>query len=539
MFKGIAASNGIAIGRAHIYKKDTNIIRYEVKDSEKEIKRLEEAIGKAKEEIMLLIEHSVKKIGKQSADIFEAHLMFLEDEEFINSIKNKIKNYNINSEYAVKSVADDFSNIFLNIDNQYFKERAMDIKDVADRIINLLNGSKKSSLSNIKERCILIAEDLTPSETVQLDKNYILGIAVNHGGKTSHAAIIARSMEIPAVVGLGNITEHVKEGDLIIIDGREGTLIINPNDEEVKKYKEIQKNLFEEYDELLKFKEVNILDKNGKRIEVASNISRKDEVDLALKYGADGIGLFRSEFLYMGRESLPLENEQFEAYKYVLEKMQGKPVIIRTLDIGGDKNISYLDMEYEQNPFLGLRAIRLCLARKDIFKTQLRALLRASKYGRLRIMFPMISGLEELLEVKNILNETEEELKTEGIDVGKYEIGIMIETPSAAIISDILAKEVDFFSIGTNDLIQYTLAVDRMNKNVSYLYNPSHEAILRLIKKIIDNAHNEGIWVGMCGEMASDLSMAKRLIEMGLDEFSVSPSLILKLKKELDKIVNF
>lgn len=367
-----------------------------------------------------------------------------------------------------------------------------------------------------------------------MKKEIVLGIATNLGGKTSHTAIIARALEIPAVLGLGDITSKVKEGDLLIIDGENGTVVVNPDEETLKSYEEKMKKNNEEKTELLQYKYTKITNKNGKQIEIAANIGRIEEVDLALKYGADGIGLFRTEFLYMDKKFLPTEDEQFETYKYVLEKMDGKPVIIRTLDVGGDKQIPYLNLEKEQNPFLGLRAIRLCLNRIDLFKTQLRALLRASVYGNLRIMFPMISGLEELKEVKKILKEVEEELSFKGIKYSKeYKLGIMIEVPSAAIISDLLAKEVDFFSIGTNDLIQYTLAVDRMNQNVSHLYQALHPAIIRLIQIVIDNAHNEGIWVGMCGEMASDINIAKKLLEMGLDEFSVSPSNILKLRKTL------
>ncbi|KRQ86465.1 Phosphoenolpyruvate-protein phosphotransferase [Caloramator mitchellensis] len=537
MFRGIAASQGIAIGRAHIVKKEVEVRGFSVENTEKEIKRLDKAINAAKEEVVIIKENSANTIGQENAEIFEAHLMILEDEEFINAIKNKINDEKINAEYAVKLVVDEFVQIFLNMDNQYFKERASDVRDIGNRIINILSEKSSNSIANVREKCIVVADDLTPSETAQMNKDLVLGMATNLGGKTSHAAIIARTLEIPAVLGLGHITDNVNEGDMLILDGNEGVIIINPSQEEIEKYESIQKKMEEEKNELLKFRDLRIVDKNGKRIEVAANIGGTSEVDIALKYGAEGIGLFRSEFLYMDRDNLPTEDEQFEAYKYVLERMGEKAVIIRTLDIGGDKNLPYLSMEHEQNPFLGLRAVRLCLARKDIFKTQLRALLRASVYGNLRIMFPMISGLEELLEAKKILKEVEDELRAEGIEVGKYEVGIMIEIPSAAIISDILAKEVDFFSIGTNDLIQYTLAVDRMNQNVSYLYNPSHEAILRLIKMVIDNAHREGKWVGMCGEMAADLSMTKTLLEMGLDEYSVTPPMILRVRKELNSIL--
>ncbi|MDO6354906.1 phosphoenolpyruvate--protein phosphotransferase [Caloramator sp. CAR-1] len=533
MDRGIAASSGVAIGRAHIIKKEIEVKKYRVENANEEIDRLDRAISIAKDEIEKIKDASVNTIGEKNAKVFEAHLMILEDVEFINSIKNRIYNDKINAEYAVKLVSYEYSQIFLNMENEYFKERASDIKDVGNRIINILSGSNNNSIINIHKKCIIVADDITPSETAQMNKELVLGIATNLGGKTSHSAIIARTLEIPAVLGLGNITDVVKEGDILILDGDEGIVIINPDDETVKRYKEKQQKINEEKSELLKYKNI-IVNKNGRLIEIAANIGKIEEVDLAVKYGADGIGLFRTEFLYMDKETLPTEDEQFEAYKHVLEKMEGKPVIIRTLDIGGDKHINYLNLEKEQNPFLGLRAIRLCLNRIDLFKAQLRALLRASIYGNLRIMFPMISGLKELRKAKGVLKEVEEELSSQGIKYSNdYKLGIMIEVPSAAIISDMLAKEVDFFSIGTNDLIQYTLAVDRMNQNVSYLYEPSHPAILRLIKTVIDNAHREGIWVGMCGEMASDLSMTETLFEMGLDEFSVSPPMILNLKKKL------
>jgi phosphotransferase system enzyme I (PtsI) len=539
MLKGIAASSGIAIGKAYVIREEENAInRYEVKDTEKEIKRFLEAILKAKEEIESIKETAVKNFGEEKALIFEAHLMILEDEEFRASVIEKIKQ-NINAEYAVKETVEMFEGIFLSMEDEYMRERAADIRDIGGRIIRALKGEEKSSIGDIKDKCIIVAKDLTPSDTAQLNREYVLGFITELGGKTSHSAIIARALEIPAVSGIKDATEILKTGDLIILDGVKGIIYINPDESLIDEYQNKIQREMEEKRELLIYKDRKVLTKDGKRIEVAANISSKEEVDVALKYGADGIGLFRTEFLFMNRETAPTEEEQFEVYKYVLEKMDFRPVIIRTLDVGGDKKIPYIDVGTEMNPFLGLRAIRLCFERLDLFKTQLKALLRASIYGNLKIMFPMISKVDEIKRAKEILEDVKAELKKAGQKFSdKIEIGIMIEVPSAAIISDLLAKEVDFFSIGTNDLIQYTLAVDRMNEKVSNIYEPSHPAVLRLIKMVIDNAHKEGKWVGMCGEMASDISMIPLLIDYGIDELSMSAPSVLKVKKEILKSID-
>jgi len=539
MLKGIAASSGIAIGKAYVIREEENAInRYEVKDTEKEIKRFLEAILKAKEEIESIKETAVKNFGEEKALIFEAHLMILEDEEFKASVIEKIKQ-NINAEYAVKETVEMFEGIFLSMEDEYMRERAADIRDIGGRIIRALKGEEKSSIGDIKDKCIIVAKDLTPSDTAQLNREYVLGFITELGGKTSHSAIIARALEIPAVSGIKGATEILKTGDLIILDGVKGIIYINPDESLIDEYQNKIQREMEEKRELLIYKDRKVLTKDGKRIEVAANISSKEEVDVALKYGADGIGLFRTEFLFMNRETAPTEEEQFEVYKYVLEKMDFRPVIIRTLDVGGDKKIPYIDVGTEMNPFLGLRAIRLCFERLDLFKTQLKALLRASIYGNLKIMFPMISKVDEIKRAKEILEDVKAELKKAGQKFSdKIEIGIMIEVPSAAIISDLLAKEVDFFSIGTNDLIQYTLAVDRMNEKVSNIYEPSHPAVLRLIKMVIDNAHKEGKWVGMCGEMASDISMIPLLIDYGIDELSMSAPSVLKVKKEILKSID-
>ncbi|MDO6355480.1 phosphoenolpyruvate--protein phosphotransferase [Caloramator sp. CAR-1] len=539
MLKGIAASSGIAIGKAYVIREEENAInRYEVKDTEKEIKRFQGAILKAKEEIESIKETAVKNFGEEKALIFEAHLMILEDEEFKASVIEKIKQ-NINAEYAVKETVEMFEGIFLSMEDEYMRERAADIRDIGGRIIGALKGEEKSSIGDIKDKCIIVAKDLTPSDTAQLNREYVLGFITELGGKTSHSAIIARALEIPAVSGIKGATEILKTGDLIILDGVKGIIYINPDESLIDEYQNKIQREMEEKRELLIYKDRKVLTKDGKRIEVAANISSKEEVDVALKYGADGIGLFRTEFLFMNRETAPTEEEQFEVYKYVLEKMDFRPVIIRTLDVGGDKKIPYIDVGTELNPFLGLRAIRLCFERLDLFKTQLKALLRASIYGNLKIMFPMISKVDEIKRAKEILEDVKAELKKAGQKFSdKIEIGIMIEVPSAAIISDLLAKEVDFFSIGTNDLIQYTLAVDRMNEKVSNIYEPSHPAVLRLIKMVIDNAHKEGKWVGMCGEMASDISMIPLLIDYGIDELSMSAPSVLKVKKEILKSID-
>ena len=538
MFKGIAASSGIAICRALVLKEvKHHIEKKSIGDIQKELDGLNQALKLSREEIICIKKNTADKLGEENAEIFEAHLLMLDDPELIGEIEAKIKEENVNAEYAVQSTIDTFVLLFEEMDNEYMRERAADIKDVGKRLMNNLLGTKHRSISNLEEPCIIVAKDLTPSDTAQMDQEKVLGIATDIGGSTSHSAIMARSLEIPAVVGLANITEAVKEGDLLIIDGDEGRVIVNPDSEILEKYRIKREENGKMKQELRKLMDIESSTMDGRKVELAGNIGTPDNVNSVLSNSGEGIGLFRTEFLYMDKEKLPSEEEQFMAYKTVLERMQGKPVVIRTLDIGGDKKLSYLPIDEEMNPFLGYRAIRLCLDRKDIFKTQLRALLRASVYGNLKIMFPMISGLEELREAKAMTWEVKDELVKEKIDVKEdIEIGIMIEIPSAALMSDILAKEVDFFSIGTNDLIQYTIAVDRMNQKISYLYNPYNPAVLRLIKNVIDNAHQEGKWVGMCGEMAGDTRLTPVLIGFGLDEFSMSPSSILKVRKRITTI---
>ena len=533
MLKAIGASLGIAIGKALVIREEVvEIKESKVADSERELARFNDALQEAITELEKIVENVKEKLGSEKSEIFEAHLCMLEDPEFIGSIQKKIASDKFNAEYSLQTVAVETAAIFENMDNEYMTERAADIRDVSKRVLNVLMGIKVASISEIKEECILIAKDLTPSDTAQIDKTKVLAFITEIGGKTAHTSIIARSLELPAVVGAGNGINKIKDGDLIIVDGEEGIVIINPDEKTLKNYQEKRKEFIETKHQLLKYATMKSTTTDGKTVELAANIGSSEDLESVLKNGAEAIGLFRTEFLYMSKDALPTEEEQFEEYKSVLEKMNGKPVIIRTLDIGGDKKLNYLPMDEEMNPFLGYRAIRLCLDRTDIFITQLRALVRASAYGKLKIMFPMICNLQELRMAKKILEQCKNELKSEGVVFDEnIEVGIMIEIPSAAIMSDVLAKEVDFFSIGTNDLIQYTLAVDRMNEKISYLYDFYHPAVLRLIKIVIDNGHKAGIKVNMCGEMAGDTNLIPVLLGFGLDEFSMSASSILRARK--------
>ena len=538
MFKGTGASPGIALGKALVLKhSELNIETKNITDVDSEVKRLEDAISKSKEELTLVKEKAKKDLGEDKAAIFESHLLVLEDPELVDQVIKNIKEKKVNAESAFNEVKEMFISIFENMDNEYMRERAADIKDVANRVLRHLLGIKIVDLSSLNEEVILIAHDLTPSDTATMNKKMVLGFLTNIGGRTSHTAIMARTLEIPAVVGLSDITNNVKDEDYIVFNGDTGQVIVNPSNEEIKKYRELKSKFHEERKELQSFigKESKTIDK--RIVELAGNIGTPKDVEGLIKNDAEGVGLYRTEFLYMDRDDFPSEEEQFESYKSVLEAMNPKPIVIRTLDIGGDKELNYLKLDEEMNPFLGYRAIRLCLDRKDIFKTQLRALYRASVYGNLRIMFPMISSLEELLSAKEVVKEVKSDLDKENIKYSSdVQIGMMIEVPSAAIISDILAKHVDFFSIGTNDLIQYTCAVDRMNQKISYLYNQFNPAVLRLIKIVIDNAHKEGKWAGMCGESAGDKKMIPILLGMGLDEFSMSPISILPARKLISSL---
>ncbi len=533
MKKGIAASKGYAIGKVFLQENEEIVINdTKIADITAEKEKMQKALDASKEQLEAIKVKAEKEMGAEKAAVFEAHITLLDDPEFTGAMMTEIENNSVNGLKAIESVTNTFVAIFESMDNEYMKERAADIKDVSKRILSNFAGKGGDSFDITEDNTVVVAHDLTPSDTAGLDRSKVVGFITNIGGRTSHAAIMARTLEIPAVLGLGDITTSVKTGDTVIVDGITGDVIVNPSEDVLNEYKVKKEKFQAEQEELKKLIDVKTTTKSGRRIEVCGNIGKPEDVLGVLANGGDGVGLFRTEFLYMDRESAPTEDEQFESYKFVLEKMEGKQVVIRTLDIGGDKTLPYLPLPKEMNPFLGYRAIRLCLDRKEIFKVQLRALLRASIYGKLAVMFPMISGLQEFEQAKEVVNECKAELKAEGKEYSEdIQFGIMVEIPAAAVYADELAKHVDFFSIGTNDLIQYTLAADRMSEKVSYLYNPMHPAVLRLIKMTIDGAHKHGKWVGMCGEMAGDEVAIPTLVEYGLDEFSMSATSILNAKK--------
>ena len=535
---GIAASSGYAIAKA--YRLENPVLTVEkttIDQVEEEVQRFHAAIDVSKAELEKIKEHAQRELGQDKADIFAAHLLVLSDPELINPIVDKVKSEKVNVEYALDETANMFITMFESMDNEYMKERAADIRDVTKRVLAHLLGVHLSNPSLISEEVVIIAEDLTPSDTAQLNRQFVKGFTTDIGGRTSHSAIMARSMEIPAVVGTKDITDQVQNGTMIIVDGIDGHIIIDPTQEEIAEYEQKQQKYDAQKKEWAKLVAEPTVSADGQHVELAANIGTPNDVKGVLANGGEGVGLYRTEFLYMGRTELPSEEEQFQSYKEVLEKMEGKPVVVRTLDIGGDKELPYLNLPKEMNPFLGYRAIRLCLEEQGIFRTQLRALLKASPFGNLKIMFPMIATLDEFRQAKAILLEEKEKLKAEGIVVSdEIEIGIMVEIPSTAVMADIFAKEVDFFSIGTNDLIQYTMAADRMNEKVSYLYQPYNPAILRLIDNVIQAAHKEGKWAGMCGEMAGDSIAIPILLGLGLDEFSMSATSILPARSQIKNI---
>lgn len=535
---GIAASAGIAIARAFILEHPNYAVeRRAVGDVEAEIARLDAALAESQTELETIKEKTLRELGEKKAEIFASHLLILNDPELIDPVKAKIKDEQLNADYALDEVATQFISMFENMKSAYLQERASDMRDVTKRVLNHLLGVHFVSPAEIAEETIVLAEDLTPSDTAQLNREFVKGFATNIGGRTSHSAIMARSLEIPAVVGTKNILSQAKSGDLIIVDGLDGHVFVNPSEEIIAEYRAKQAAYDKQREEWRKLRGEATVSVDGVHVELAANIGTPNDVAGVLDNGGEGVGLYRTEFLYMGRDKLPSEEVQYTAYKTVLEKMEGKPVVVRTLDIGGDKELPYLELPKEMNPFLGFRAIRLCLDRQDIFRTQLRALLRASVHGNLRIMFPMIATLNEFREAKAVLMEEKEKLKAEGVTVSEdIQLGIMVEIPSTAVLADQFAKEVDFFSIGTNDLIQYTMAADRMNERVSYLYQPYNPSILRLVKMVIDAAHREGRWAGMCGEMAGDATAIPLLLGLGLDEFSMSATSILPARSQISKL---
>ncbi|WP_210146104.1 phosphoenolpyruvate--protein phosphotransferase [Staphylococcus sp. GDY8P46P] len=532
---GIAASDGVAIAKAYLLvEPDLSFDSEKVSDVDAEIAKFNNAIQTSKVELTKIRNNAEQNLGADKAAIFDAHLLVLDDPELIQPIEEKIKNEQVNAPTALSDVTGQFITIFESMDNEYMKERAADIRDVSKRVLAHILGVELPNPSMIDESVVIIGNDLTPSDTAQLNKEFVQGFVTNIGGRTSHSAIMSRSLEIAAVVGTKSITQEVKQGDMIIVDGLTGEVIIDPTEDEVIAYQNKRERFFEDKQELQKLRDEETTTIDGRHAELAANIGTPNDLKSVIENGAEGIGLYRTEFLYMGRDEMPTEDEQFEAYKKVLETMEDKRVVVRTLDIGGDKELPYLNLPEEMNPFLGYRAIRLCLDQPDIFRPQLRALLRASAFGKLNIMFPMVATIQEFRDAKALLLEEKDNLTNEGIEVSDdIELGIMVEIPSTAALADVFAKEVDFFSIGTNDLIQYTMAADRMSERVSYLYQPYNPSILRLVKQVIEASHKEGKWTGMCGEMAGDEIAIPLLLGLGLDEFSMSATSVLKARRQI------
>ena len=537
--QGIAARDGLAIAKVYtLTEPDLTVTKVTVEDSEKEVSRLDDALAASIKDVELIKETALKNLGEEEAQVFDAHLMVLSDPELIGQVKDSITSNKVNAESALKEVTDMFISIFAGMeDNPYMQERAADIRDVSKRILAHLLGVKIPSPATIKDEVIIVAADLTPSDTAQLNRQYVKAFVTDIGGRTSHSAIMARSLEIPAIVGTKEVTSIAKDGDIIIVDGLSGDVFLNPSEEVVAEYRAKAEAFAAQQAEWEKLKDSKTYTKDGHQVELAANIGTPKDLEGVVNNGAEGVGLYRTEFLYMDSHEMPTEEDQFEAYKAVLEGMNGKPVVVRTMDIGGDKELPYLPLPHEMNPFLGYRAIRISLNEPEMFRTQLRALLRASVYGKLRIMFPMIATLNDFRGAKALLEEEKAKLIAEGVAVSDdIQVGIMIEIPAAAVLAHQFAKEVDFFSIGTNDLIQYTMAADRMNERVSYLYQPYNPSILTLIKHVIDSAHKEGKWAGMCGEMAGDQTAVPLLVGLGLDEFSMSASSVLKTRSLISKL---
>lgn len=542
MLKGIAASDGVAVAKAYLLvQPDLSFNKTSVEDTEAEATRLDDALAKSTEELQAIRDKAAQSLGEAEAQVFDAHLMVLSDPEMVGQIKQNIQDNKVNAEAALKEVTDMYIGMFEAMDdNAYMQERAADIRDVAKRILAHLLGVTLPNPSMINEEVIVVAHDLTPSDTAQLDRTYVKAFVTDIGGRTSHSAIMARSLEIPAIVGTKEITDKVKAGDILAVNGIIGDVIIDPTDAEKSEFEAEAKAYADQKAEWDKLKNAETVTADGKHVELAANVGTPKDLEGVHKNGGEAVGLYRTEFLYMDSSDFPTEEDQYQAYKAVLEGMEGKPVVVRTMDIGGDKELPYLTLPHEMNPFLGYRALRISLSElgDGMFRTQMRALLRASVHGNLRIMFPMVATLKEFRAAKAIFEDEKQKLVNEGVEVSNdIQVGIMIEIPAAAVLADKFAKEVDFFSVGTNDLIQYTMAADRMNERVSYLYQPYNPSILRLIKNVIDAAHAEGKWAGMCGEMAGDQTAVPLLLGMGLDEFSMSATSILKtrsLMKRLD-----
>ncbi|HJB96419.1 MAG TPA: phosphoenolpyruvate--protein phosphotransferase [Candidatus Mediterraneibacter intestinigallinarum] len=531
---GKSVFGGVSIGKLLFYQRNSKVIkRTHIDDVDAEWKRFQEAKDTAVDQLKGLYEKALADVGEANAMIFEIHQMMLEDLDYLESIENIIRTQEVNAEYAVATTADNFAQMFAAMDDAYMQGRAADVKDVSERVLDILSGAD-TGLKEMKEPCIIAADDLAPSETVQLDKSKVLGFATQYGSSNSHTAILARTMNIPAIIGMGEELLKEYSGRDAIIDGFTGTLYIDPDEETLKAMQEKREKDLEQKALLEQLKGKENVTKSGQKINVYANIGNVSDLGAVLKNDAGGIGLFRSEFLYLENTDFPTEEQQFSVYKQVAESMAGKKVIIRTLDIGADKQVDYFGLDKEDNPALGYRAIRICLTRPEIFKTQLRALYRAAMFGNISIMFPMIISVNEVLRIKEIIAEVKEELKNEGIPYKEdVELGIMIETPASVMVSRELAKEVDFFSVGTNDLTQYTLAIDRQNSKLDEFYDPHHPAVLAMIKMAAENAHAEGAWIGICGELGADLELTEEFLKMGLDELSVSPSMVLPLRKRI------
>ncbi|MDE6219050.1 MAG: phosphoenolpyruvate--protein phosphotransferase [Lachnospiraceae bacterium] len=535
-FDGKSVYKGIALGPVLVLKRhDTQVRRRKVEDAEAEIGRAKTAKEQAKEQLQKLYDKALKEVGESNAAIFEVHQMMLDDEDYLESIHNMIRTEMVNASYAVAVTGDNFAEMFAGMDDDYMKARAADVRDISDRLIRILEGDGEKELSAM-EPSVIVADDLSPSETVQMDKEKILGFVTVHGSTNSHTAILARMMNIPALIGVPVNLEEVRTGMMAVVDGFEGKVIFGPDEEQCAQARRRMEEEQEKRRLLESLKGKDNVTSDGRHIHLYANIGSVSDVGYVLENDAGGIGLFRSEFLYLGRDDFPTEEEQFQAYRQVAQTMAGKKVIIRTLDIGADKQVDYFQLGKEDNPAMGYRAIRICLKQPEIFKTQLRALLRATMYGNISIMYPMITSVEEVEQIFAIVKEVQRELDETGIPYRQPEQGIMVETPAAVMISDELAQLVDFFSIGTNDLTQYTLAVDRQNARLDDFYHPHHKAILRMIKMVVDNAHKYGKWAGICGELGADLELTEEFVRMGLDELSVAPSMILRIRKAVREL---